>query len=58
MKNTLKELLLFTLLLISYIYIITNIKFITKETINILKISIKNIIPILFPTLILSNILY
>ena len=58
MKNTLKQLLIFTLILISYIYIITNIKYITKETLNILKISIYNIIPILFPTLILSNILY
>lgn len=58
MKNTLKELLIFTLILISYIYIITHINYITKQTINILKTSITNIIPVLFPTLILSNILY
>ena len=58
MKNTLKQMLLFTLIIISYIYIITNISFITKETITILKIAIHKIIPILFPTLILSNLLY
>jgi hypothetical protein len=58
MKNTLKDLFLFTLIILSYLYILNNINFITKETLNILKISVTNIIPVLFPTLILSNILY
>lgn len=58
MKNTLKDLLIFTLLLLAYIYIINNIEYIQDQTIYILKISINNIIPILFPTLILSNIIF
>lgn len=58
MKNTLKDLLIFTLLLLAYIYIINNIEYIKNQTIYILKISINNIIPILFPTLILSNIIF
>ena len=58
MKNTLKDLLIFTLLLLAYIYIINNIEYIKDQTIYILKISINNIIPILFPTLILSNIIF
>lgn len=58
MKNTLKDLLIFTLLLLSYIYIINNIDYIKYQTIYILKISVNNIIPILFPTLILSNIIF
>lgn len=57
MKNTLNSIIFFTLLLLSYIYILTNINYITKETINTLKILINNVIPILLPTLILSNLL-
>lgn len=57
MKNTCKHLITFTLLLLSYIYIINNINYIKSNILNTLIISINNIIPILFPTLILSNIL-
>lgn len=57
MKNTLNTFLFFTLLLLSYIYILTNINYITKQTINTLIILINNVIPILLPTLILSNLL-
>ena len=42
MKNTLKDLLIFTLLLLAYIYIINNIEYIKDQTIYILKISINN----------------
>ena len=57
MKNTLNTFLFFTLLLLSYIYILTNINYITKQTINTLIILVNNVIPILLPTLILSNLL-
>lgn len=57
MKNTLNTFIFFTLLLLSYIYILTNINYITKQTINTLIILINNVIPILLPTLILSNLL-
>lgn len=57
MKNTLNSIIFFTLLLISYIYILTNINYITKETLTTLKILVNNVIPILLPTLILSNLL-
>lgn len=58
MKNTLKELLFLTFILLSYIYIINNINYITTQTINTLKLSIYKIIPILLPTIFLSNLLY
>lgn len=58
MKNTLKELFIFIIIIISYIYITTNITYISTKIIYILKLSITKIIPIIFPTLILSNILY
>ena len=57
MKNTLNTFIFFTLLLLSYIYILTNINYITKQTINTLIILVNNVIPILLPTLILSNLL-
>ena len=57
MKNTLKAISFFTFLTLSYIYIITNINYITNQTITILKLTINNILPILLPTLILSNLL-
>lgn len=57
MKNTLNSIIFFTLLLVSYVYILTNINYITKETLNTLKILVNNVIPILLPTLILSNLL-
>ena len=57
MKNTLKQIILFTLITLSYIYIINNINYIKINIINILKLSINNIIPIIFPTLFITNIL-
>lgn len=58
MKNTLKEILFFTFIILSYIYIINNINYITNQTINTLNIALHKIIPILFPTILLSNLLY
>ena len=58
MKNTLKEILFFTFILLSYIYIINNINYITNQTINTLNIILNKVIPVLLPTILLSNILY
>ena len=58
MKNTLKEILFFTFILLSYIYIISNINYITNQIINTLNIALHKIIPILLPTILLSNMLY
>ena len=57
MKNTLKQITIFTLITLSYIYIINNINYIKDNITYILKISITNIIPVIFPTIFITNIL-
>ncbi len=58
MKNILKELILFTILLIYFIYCLTNNDYITTKTIYSVTIWLKKIIPTLFPTFIIVDLIY
>ena len=57
MKHKLKEITIFTLLLSAQIYIINNNSYIQTQTINSFNIWITKIVPILFPTFILVDII-
>ena len=57
MKNNIKELLIFTLLVISFIYIINYNEYISKEIIYVVDIWLKKLIPTLFPSFIIADIL-
>ncbi len=58
MKNIIKELFTFTLIIIYFIYIINYSPYISKQTIYSVNIWLYKIIPTLFPTFILVDIIY
>ncbi len=58
MKNIIKEIFIFTIISIYFIYCITNNEYISKEVINSFNIWLTKIIPSLLPTFIIVDILY
>lgn len=58
MKNRIKEIITFTLLLSIQIYIIKNNQYIQNQTIYSINIWLTKLIPILFPTFILTDLIY
>lgn len=57
MRNIIKELIIFTLLVISFIYIVNYNVYIGKEIIYAVDIWLKKVFPTLFPSFILADIL-
>lgn len=57
MKNNLKEITTFTLIILYFIYIFTNLTYISNKTIESFNIWLTKIVPILFPTFILIDYL-
>lgn len=57
MRNNIKELIIFTLLVISLIYIINYNEYISKEIIYVVDIWLKKVVPTLFPSFIITDIL-
>ena len=58
MKNILKNLLLLTILIIYFYYVLTNNEFITSKTIYSVTIWLHKILPTLFPTFIIVDLIY
>ena len=58
MKNILKETLLLTIILTYLLYSLTNNEYITIKTIYSLNIWTHKILPTLFPTFIITDLLY
>ena len=57
MKNKIKELTTFTIIIIFFIYILNNNPYITKQVVYSIEIWITKIIPTLFPTFILVDLI-
>lgn len=57
MRNNIKELIIFTLLVISLIYIINYNEYISKEIIYVVDIWLKKVVPTLFPSFIIADML-
>ena len=58
MKNKIKNIFLFTIIIIYFIYCITNNTYIKLQTINSFNLWITKIIPSLFPTFIIVDLIY
>lgn len=58
MKNKIKNIFLFTIIIIYFIYCITNNTYIKIQTINSFNLWITKIIPSLFPTFIIVDLIY
>ena len=58
MKNKFKNIILFTIIFIYFIYCITNNTYITKQTIYSFNLWLTKIIPSLFPTFIIVDLIY
>lgn len=58
MKNILKEILLFTIIFLYFIYILKYNSYITHQTIYSVNIWLNKILPTLFPTFIIVDIIY
>jgi len=58
MKNKFKNIIMFTIIFIYFIYCITNNTYITKQTIYSFNLWLTKIIPSLFPTFIIVDLIY
>ena len=58
MKNILKETILLTIIIIYFIYCLTNNEYLTTKTIYSITIWLKKILPTLFPTFIIADLIY